>query len=438
MNRNAISKTGGNSLKIYKNVVVWDSERSKAELCDVAVDGAAFAKIAAAGTLNGEACFDGKGRAALLPGFVNAHGHASMTLLRGLGEDLPLMEWLEKRIWPAEEKLTAEYAKAGAKQAMLEMLSTGTTCFADMYFFMEGIAEAALEAGIRCGLSRGMIDDKDGTKLRENIKLAEQYNGAGEGLVNVQLGPHAPYTMTFYMLRNVAESAISKRLGIQLHWLETKEEWQHTTMYGKLTPEQCLESSGLTRVKNLVLSHCVWIDEEKYGFYKKDNITFVSNPKSNLKLGSGVAPTANYLKAGINVALGTDGASSNNSLDMWEEMRFAALTQKGYFMNPVRLKAEEALKMATVAGAKALGFEKTGLIKEGWKADFMLVDLDAPQYMGWNEENLAGYIVYSGSSKDVAATVVNGKTLYERGEFMTLDKERVMADALAARKGMIG
>ena len=422
--------------RIYKNVAVWDAQRSKAEFCDVAVEGSEFKTVAPAGSLNGENCFDGKRKTAMLPGFVNAHGHASMTLLRGLGEDLPLMEWLQKRIWPVEERLNKVFVKAGAKQAMLEMISTGTTCFADMYFFMDGVAEAALETGMRCGLSRGMIDDKDGEKLRDNIKLAENFNGAGGGLVSVQLGPHAPYTMTFYMLRDVAEVAISKRLGVQLHWLETKDEWKNTSMSGTMTPEQCLENSGLTRVKQLVLSHCVWLDESRLGFYKKDNITLVNNPKSNLKLGSGVAPVAKYLKAGLKVALGTDGASSNNSLDMWEEMRFAALAQKGYFMDPVQLKAEEALKMATYAGAQALGFEKCGLIKEGWKADFMLVDLDAPQYMGWNEENLAGYLVYSGSSKDVQTTVVNGKTLYERGGFTTLDKEKVIAEALSARGEM--
>lgn len=422
---------------LYKNVAVWDAKHKAAELCDVQVEGNSYSKIAAAGTLNGESCFDGKGKTALLPGFVNAHGHASMTLLRGLGEDLPLMEWLTKRIWPVEDGLTLEYVAAGARQAIIEMLSTGTTCFADMYFFMDGIAQAALEAGMRCGLSRGITDDKDGSKLRENIKFAQEYNGAGDGLISVQLGPHAPYTLNFYMLRDIAEAAISKRLGVQLHWLETENEWQQTSMAGSMTPEQCLERSGLLRVKQLLLAHGVWLDKEKLGFYKQDNITIAHNPKSNLKLGSGVAPITDYLDAGIRVALGTDGASSNNSLDMWEEMRFAALAQKGFYKNPEKLKAEEALTMATYTGAKALCFEDTGLVKEGWKADFMLVDLDGPQYVGWNLENLTGYLVYSGSSRDVIATVVNGKMLYERGEFKTVDKEKIMAEAKAAREKLI-
>jgi len=422
---------------LYKNVAVWDAAKTSAELCDVEVNGNSYSKIAAAGTLSGDKCFDAQGKMALLPGFVNAHGHASMTLLRGLGEDLPLMEWLTKRIWPVEDGLTLECVTAGARQAIVEMLSTGTTCFADMYFFMDGVAEAALEAGMRCGLSRGITDDKDGAKLRENMKFAERYNGAGDGLITVQLGPHAPYTLTFYMLRDIAEVAISKRLGVQLHWLETKDEWQQTSMAGTMTPEQCLERSGLLRVKQLLLAHGVWIDKEKLGFYKRDNITIAHNPKSNLKLGSGVAPVTEYLDAGVRVALGTDGASSNNSLNMWEEMRFAALAQKGFMRNPEKLKAEEALTMATYTGARALGFEDTGLVKEGWKADFMLVDLDAPQYIGWNLENLAGYLVYSGSSRDVAATVVNGKMLYERGEFKTFDKEKVMAEAAEARKQLI-
>ena len=421
-------------MAIYKNVVVWDAKHSAAELCDVETKGSEYTKIAPAGTMS-EVGFDGRGQIALLPGFVNAHGHASMTLLRGLGEDLPLMEWLEKRVWPVEDKLNADYTYAGAKQAIAEMLSTGTTCFADMYFFMDKVADAALETGIRCGLSRGIMNDT-GDRLRENIKLAEQYNGAGEGLISVQLGPHAPYTLNFHLLREIAEVAISKRLGVQLHWLETKDEWARTTMSGTMTPEQCLERSGLLRAKQLLLSHCVWIEPEKLGFYKQDNITIVHNPKSNLKLGSGVAHVTDMLERGVKVALGTDSATSNNRLDMWEELRFAALAQKGYFLNPTKLKAEEALKMATYTGAQALGFDKVGLVKEGFKADFMLVDLDALHYIGWNLENLPGYLVYSGSSKDIISTVVNGKTVYERGEFKTLDIERVMADAKAARKAM--
>ena len=208
--------------KLYKNVVLWDAERESASLCDVLTEGAEIAKIAPAGTLDGEAAFDGRGGTAMLPGFVNAHGHAAMTMLRGLGEELPLMEWLQKKIWPVENKLDAETAYIGAQLALMEMLSTGTTCFADMYFFMDSVAEAVLAGGMRAGLSRGIVPSQDGgrERLDENLKLARDYDGAN-GLIHVQLGPHAPYTVPTAFMTEIAAAAKENGLGVQLHWLET-------------------------------------------------------------------------------------------------------------------------------------------------------------------------------------------------------------------------
>ncbi len=419
---------------LYRDVIVWDGESKGARRCDVRTEGSRIAAVEPAGTFRYGAAYEGRGRTALIPGFVNAHGHAAMTLLRGLGEELPLMEWLQQRIWPVENRLNGDLVYAGTQLAIMEMLSTGTTCFADMYFFMDRVAEAALAAGMRAGLCRGIVGGADGAeKLAENLKLARDYNGA-QGLVNVQLGPHAPYTVPFELMRDIADAAKENDLAVQLHWLETTSDWTLSESSKSMTPEEFLDKTGLTGVKRLLLAHCVWIEKDKLPFYARPNITAAHNPKSNWKLGSGTAPVAAMQRAGVTVSIGSDGASSNNRLDMWDEIRFAALAQKGANMDPTLLSAEDALRMATVNGARALGFEKTGLIKEGYTADFMLIDLDQPHYVGWDLENLPGCLVYAGSSADVRTTVVAGETLYHMGAFTKMDAEKVMNDARAARQ----
>ena len=423
--------------KQYRDVVVWDAERTTAQRCDVITEGDLISSILPAGTLSSGCAYEGRGKTALIPGFVNAHGHAAMALLRGLGEELPLMEWLQERIWPVENGLDGDLVKAGTKLAILEMLSTGTTCFADMYFFMDRVAEAAIECGIRCGLSRGIVGDSDGSKLKENLRLAEDFNGR-DGLINVQLGPHAPYTVPQELMKEIAETAKDMGLGVQLHWLETSSEWKISGLEGSITPEEYLSETGMIDVPNLLLAHCVWINTEVSGFYARDNVTFAHNPKSNLKLGSGIAPLSEYLKTGIRVALGTDGAASNNRLDIWDELRFAALTQKGITKDPTLVTSAEALRIATINGALGLGFKDVGLIKEGYRADMILIDLDQPHYVGWDCENLPGFLVYAGSSSDVRGTVVAGKMLYKDNDFMIADRDRIISEAGEARRKLTG
>ncbi len=423
--------------KQYRDVVVWDAERTTAQRCDVITEGDLISSILPAGTLSSGCAYEGRGKTALIPGFVNAHGHAAMALLRGLGEELPLMEWLQERIWPVENGLDGDLVKAGTKLAILEMLSTGTTCFADMYFFMDRVAEAAIECGIRCGLSRGIVGDSDGSKLKENLRLAEDFNGR-DGLINVQLGPHAPYTVPQELMKEIAETAKDMGLGVQLHWLETSSEWKISGLEGSITPEEYLSETGMIDVPNLLLAHCVWINTEVSGFYARDNVTFAHNPKSNLKLGSGIAPLSEYLKTGIRVALGTDGAASNNRLDIWDELRFAALTQKGITKDPTLVTSAEALRIATINGALGLGFKDVGLIKEGYRADMILIDLDQPHYVGWDCENLPGFLVYAGSSSDVRGTVVAGKMLYKDNDFLIADRERIISEAVEARRKLTG
>ena len=418
---------------LFKDVYIADGSRGKAERVHLLVSKGRIAEIIDAGKTppSADKIVSGRGKMAVIPGFVNAHTHAAMTLLRGLGEEAPLMEWLQNKIWPVEEKLTPDYIYWGTLSAMLEMLATGTTCFADMYFEMERVAEAVLGAGMKAALCRGITAGEPGKierSLRNNLELAEKYHGR-EGLITIQLGPHAPYTVPIEAMRNISEAAKSRGLGVHFHFLETKGELDNLGS----EPMKYLEDSGLLDVPYLTLAHAVYLDPESE---LPGNVALVHNPCSNLKLGSGIMPLPAWLERGIPVALGTDGASSNNQLDMWGEMRTAALLHKGANMNPVCVTALDVLRMATYEGARAFGFSQKGMIREGWFADLVLVNLDKPHYIGVNEENLAAYLVYAGSSADVSGTMVNGKWLYRNGEYPTLDREEIMQKAREAREAI--
>ncbi len=418
---------------LFKDVYIADGSREKAERVHLLVSKGRIAEIIDAGKTppSADKIISGRGKMALIPGFVNAHTHAAMTLLRGLGEEAPLMEWLQNKIWPVEDKLTPDYIYWGTLSAMLEMLSAGTTCFADMYFEMDRVAEAVLGAGMRAALCRGITAGEPGKierSLQNNIDLAEKYHGR-EGLITIQIGPHAPYTVPIEAMKNIAEAAKSHGLGVHFHYLETKGERDNLGV----DPVKYLQDSGLLDVPYLTLAHAVYLDPESE---LPGNVALVHCPCSNLKLGSGIMPLPAWLERGFPVALGTDGASSNNQLDIWGEMRTAALLHKGANMDPVCVTALDVLRMATYEGARAFGFSQKGMIREGWFADLVLVNLDKPHYIGVNEENLAAYLVYAGSSADVSGTMVNGKWLYRNGEYPTLDREEIVQKAREAREAI--
>lgn len=425
--------------KIYRNVVIWDASSARARKCDLLTGGGKIISVLPPGSgAAADESFDGKGRTAIIPGFINTHTHIAMSVLRGLGEDLPLMDWLQQKIWPVEAKLTAEITGTATNIGMMEMLSAGTTSFIDMYFFTRDIADAALAAGMRCNVTRAVAgEDRGEAMLAESLEIAGDYDGA-EGLVRVSVGPHAVYTVKEDLMRKCVEAAIGRKLNIHFHFLETDFERDYFENTVGMSPADYLDKLGFLEAEHLLLAHCVRVGEDEAAFYARPNVTVAHNPKSNLKLASGVANVPEMLAAGVNVGLGTDGAASNNRLDLWDEMRFAALLHKGVKKSPTIVSAHQALTMATAAGAAALGFDGLGLLAEGYIADIVLIDLDQPHYIGWNEENLAAFIVYAGSSRDVAATVVAGKTLYERGEFKTIDKSRILAAAEKSRRYLAG
>ncbi|HPD97177.1 MAG TPA: amidohydrolase [Synergistales bacterium] len=398
---------------LFRDTIFLDTENGSASRGDVMVrDGV----ISSTGRFPGnvpEDCevFEGRGSVLVMPGFVNSHTHAAMVLLRGFGEELPLREWLEKRIWPVEAGLTPEHVYWGSRGAILEMASTGTTCFADMYFEMDEVARAADESGMRCSLCRGIVGD-DEKKILEGIDLYRKWDR--KGLTRVFLGPHAPYTVPMETMRRLTAEGNSLGTGVHTHFLETEWEISYIRETFGLSPFSYLESSGLLGTPKTILAHGVWIEKEDLPLLEKSSVTIAHNPASNMKLGSGFAPLPSMLSSGVCVSLGTDGAASNNRLDMWGEMRLCTLIHKGQSKDPTVVTAKEVLRMATLEGARAAGFDDVGLIREGWQADLVVVDLDSPQFQGWDMENIAGFLVYAGSSRDIIGTMVAGKWLYRR------------------------
>lgn len=377
---------------------------------------------------NGKAKIDGAGKA-LIPGLVNAHTHIPMTLLRSYADDLDLHTWLFEHIFKIEDKLTADDVYWGTQFGLMEMLAGGTTCFSDMYYFVDSIAEATAESGMRALLSRGLTnnDDKDDYsddyRLKEAEEIFKKWNGAVNDRIRVAFAPHAIYTCAPKYIKAVRDTAEKLNAYIHVHLDETlKEHEDSLRQFGK-TPARHLYDIGLFDLPTIA-AHCVHVTAQDLDLMKEKDVSFVHNPGSNLKLGSGIAPVPEALVKGINVALGTDGASSNNNLNMWEEINLAALIHKGVRRDPLAVKAEEAFKMATVNGAKALGFNNAGMIKEGCVADMVIVDLSKPHFLP--EHNPVSNLAYSAQASDVEKVFVDGKILYDKGEYKTLDREKIL------------
>ncbi len=439
MNSGPIWPTGARTESmqtLLRRIYILDGTRDRAELCDLLIADDKIQKIAAPGTLDGAECetFDGKGEKLVLPGFFNAHCHAAMTLLRGLGEERPLMEWLQEKIWPLEEHLTDEVVYAGTMQAILEMALTGTAGFTDMYYHTEQVARAASETGIRCAVPLGVL--RDPAKFRKSLYRDYAPLRAPHGTVCID--PHAPYTVPFEFVRETAEEARRQNVPLQTHFLEAPWEREYFTDTLKMAPIDYLEKTGLSQVQHLVLAHGVQFHQEELEYLAShDNITIVHCPASNLKLGSGTALVPEMIKAGVHVALGTDGAASNNRLDMWGEMRLASLIHKGVRHDPQSLAAKQLISMATYEGARAFGFERTGKITPGWSADLLVVDISGPNYLGADEDNMATYFVYAGSSRDVYGVLSCGRWIVRDRKFLPVPEDRILAESRRQRQWLI-
>ena len=379
---------------------------------------------------------DGQDRLAV-PGFINAHTHASMTLLRSYADDMNLMDWLQQKIWPVEDRMTPEDLYWGAMLGAVEMIKSGTTTYADMYGpYMDKVADATIEAGLRGVLARGIVgvapDFAD--KLATGERFFRDYNGAGDGLITVMMSPHAPYTCTKEQITTIAESAAKLGAEVHIHMAETAQETENCLKEHGMRPFAFVESTGLFE-RGTLAAHGVHLNDEDIDIIKRHRIRIVHNPGSNMKLSSGVAPVAKLLGEGVCVALGTDGASSNNNMDMLEEMRLAALLSKIETGDPTALPAKTALEMATQHGAAAVGLANLGKIAPGYLADIVLFDLnDACWYP---KHNFASLLVYSAHCGTVDTVMVNGKILMEKRRLTTIDEEKVYREAERAAKRLV-
>ncbi len=373
----------------------------------------------------------------LLPGLINTHTHLSMTLFRGLADDLSLDSWLNDHIWPMEANLNGDYCYIGALLGAVELIKSGTTTFSDMYFYMEDVARAVEDAGIRAVLSYGMIDFGDAERreaeLKENLNLFNSCNGMADGRIKVFFGPHSPYTASEELLIRTRQLADEHNMRIHIHVSETEKEINDISQEKGLRPFEYLDKIGFLG-PDVVAAHCVWLSDNEIEIIKKHDVKVSHNPCSNMKLASGISPVSKLIENDICVSIGTDGASSNNNLDLIEELKTASLLQKVATLDPKVLSSDEAIEMATIKGAEALGLDsEIGSIEVGKKADIILIDTNAANMVP-DSSSLSSNIIYSANGSNVDTTICNGKILMENKELTFLDEQEIFDKAKQAIK----
>ena len=382
---------------------------------------------------------DARGKV-VIPGLINGHTHVPMTLFRGIADDLDLQEWLTKYIFPAEARnVTEDFVRVGTRLGLAEMIRSGTTTYCDMYYFEDAIADETFKAGMRGVLGETLIDFPvaDNKTNAEAMAYVEKFvsRWKGNSLIVPAIAPHAPYTVSEEHLKAVR--AFSDRTGVPIvtHISETKREVDDSIRDKGTSPVNYLNRFGFLNDK-VIAAHMVWPTEEELGLLKKLGVGLVHNPQSNMKLASGVAPVPEMLKRDMPVGLGTDGAASNNDLNLWEEMDTAAKLHKLISKDPKVLTAREAFEMATIRGARALHLEKEiGSIETGKRADLVIVDLDdlnqTPYY------NIYSDLVYSAKAGDVNTVIVEGKVLMRDRRLLTLNEATIKADARRYRERIV-
>ncbi|MCE9608407.1 MAG: amidohydrolase [Planctomycetia bacterium] len=420
-------------------VVAMDTARRVIDGGSVAIVGD---KIAAIGTVDEIAArydaartIDARGRI-VMPGLVNAHGHAAMTLLRGMADDKALMDWLQNYIFPAEAKMVDEaFVRAGTRLALLEMLLGGTTTYVDMYYFEFAVAEETARAGMRGVIGQAMLDFPapdfktwDASLAGTEAFLKQWQN---HPLITPAVAPHAPYTVSPEHLQAAAKLAADYRVPIIIHVSETKAELATMQERYKATPIEHLDRLGVLK-ENVIAKHVVWATDAELLTLRKHGVGVVHCPQSNMKLASGIAPVPKMLELKIPVALGTDGAASNNDLDMWEEIDTVAKLHKVATLDPTVVSAREAVAMGTIEGARAIHMaDQIGSLEVGKKADVILVGLDAahevPMY------DVYSHLAYTVKASDVQTVVVGGKVVVEDRRPQTLDAAAIIAEARTYR-----
>lgn len=424
---------------LFKNITILDENLEVREHMFV---GTKDARIAYIGTQEPQEdygrVYDGSGRL-LMSAFYNCHGHSPMALMRGYGENMALQDWLTKRIFPFEDKLDSRAVYWATLLTMAESVRFGIVSTSDMYYFIDDMVAATVDAGAKANISRAIVSgaESDVWKLpsmQEMKRTFEAYHNTEDERIKIDVSIHAEYTSDVPEVEAV--SAYGKEAGTRMHVHVSETRSEH---------EACKEKRGMTPVRYLAehgafdipatAAHCVWIEGEDFDILKEKGVTVASNPVSNLKLASGVCNVPELLRRGIRVALGTDSVASNNSLNFFEEMKVFALASKMYYNDPTAVTPKQTLLAATRNGALAQGRDDCGLVKEGFRADLIVVDIRQPNMCPIH--NMLNNLVYSASGTDICLTMADGRVLYENGAYPTLDIEKTMFEADAAMKKIL-
>ncbi|WP_456474038.1 amidohydrolase family protein [Candidatus Pyrohabitans sp.] len=406
-------------------IVTMDKEQRILKNFSLAIDDGAIVEIAR--EIKGEADFViDAGNRIVMPGLINTHTHAAMTLFRGSADDLPLMRWLQEEIWPVEAKLEPKHVYAGSLLACLEMLRSGITCFNDMYYHLGEVARSVAESGIRGVLSYPLLDiagEEQGARLLGEAEKGLKAYGGKDPRIKVFLGPHAPYTCSRELLLKAKELAAEYRTGIHIHVSETRDEVESFVRDKGMRPFEYLEEIGFLG-EEVLAAHAVHVSDKEMKLMRQRGVKVAHNPVSNMKLAAGIAPVAEYAKAGVTVSLGTDGAASNNTLDIFEEMKTCTLLQKVSTHDASVLPAQEVLRFATINAARALGLEKEiGSLEVGKRGDVIIVDTHKPHLKPMS--NPVSHLIYAAKGSDVSTVIVEGKVIMHEGSFRTLDVAEV-------------
>ncbi|MCR4615533.1 MAG: amidohydrolase [Clostridiales bacterium] len=414
---------------LFRNTKILCENENGFEIIDgsIGIDGDRIAFVGEAPEdISGYETVDGKGQL-VMPGLINSHTHAYMTVFRNVADDLMFDDWLFGNIMPREDKLLPGDSYWGTMLGIGEMLKSGTTAFLDMYIFTDENVQAVEDSGIRAVMSRGLSgiragDEGGNRRLSEAVAEIKKWRSQGNGRITFMLAPHAPYSCAPDYIKEVLECARELNVGIHTHLAESRNEIKNIAETYGCTPVEYMERTGMFDLPT-VAAHCVYLTDSDMDIFADKGVSIATNPVSNLKLANGIAPVKKYLDRGINVCLGTDGAASNNCLNMFRDLSFLTLLNKGVFEDPLAVSAEDGLRIATVNGAKALGLENTGSIKAGNKADLIFIDINRLNMFPHN--NIISSLAYSANGSEVTRVMVDGKILMENGELKTVDEERV-------------
>ena len=428
-------------VQLLKSARILDAGQGNGEgmrVVDMLVDGTKIARIAEHIDLpEGAAAIDAS-RFLITPGFVNAHGHLAMTLLRGIADEVPLDVWLKDYMFPREALMTSEDVYYGSLLALAEGIRSGTTTFAEMYFFEDDVARAVEEAGVRVNLSIGTASPDNGRdKLEKSERFVVRWNNKAGGRIKTSFGPHAPYTASPEFVRENFERARELGVIVQFHLHETRKEIEDfTAAHGASPITYYAEQGFFDRPPRLVAAHCVHMSLRDVEILHSAGASIALNIQSNLKLGSGIPDYQLLLDAGVNLCVGTDGAASNDNLDMLEEVRTLGLVMRGSTMDASRISNASLLEMATGNGARALGFEDVGTLGEGAAADLVLWNLDDESFCPRN--NVASHLLWSASSRAVDSVMVAGSWVMEHRELTSIDLDKVRFEVARRARRLAG